>query len=102
MTAPPTETLLAALATVNDPEIRKPVTELGMVKAVAADESGHVVLDLYLTVAGLPAEGHPAQRHNSRAHEGPGVTGVTGAPRRHERRAARRPEDQAARWGRRA
>ena len=30
MTAPTTETLLAALATVNDPEIRKPITELAV------------------------------------------------------------------------
>ena len=53
--APPTQdALLAALATVNDPEIRKPVTELGMVKSVAVDDSGHVALELYLTVAGCP------------------------------------------------
>ncbi len=53
--APPTQdALLAALATVNDPEIRKPVTELGMVKSVTVDESGHVALEIYLTVAGCP------------------------------------------------
>ena len=53
--APPTQdALLSALATVNDPEIRKPVTELGMVKSVTVDESGHVALELYLTVAGCP------------------------------------------------
>jgi ATP-binding protein involved in chromosome partitioning len=43
----------AALATVNDPEIRRPVTELDMVKAVQAD-GGIVRVDLYLTVAGCP------------------------------------------------
>ncbi len=53
--APPTQdALLAALAAVNDPEIRKPVTELGMVKSVSVDESGHVALEIYLTVAGCP------------------------------------------------
>ncbi len=43
----------AALATVNDPEIRRPVTELGMVKDVQAD-GGIVRVDLFLTVAGCP------------------------------------------------
>lgn len=54
MPAPSQDTLLAALATVNDPEIHKPVTELGMVKSVAVDDAGHVTLQLYLTVAGCP------------------------------------------------
>jgi ATP-binding protein involved in chromosome partitioning len=43
----------AALATVNDPEIRRPVTELGMVKSVQAD-GGIVRVDIFLTVAGCP------------------------------------------------
>ncbi|HRW17612.1 MAG TPA: Mrp/NBP35 family ATP-binding protein [Dermatophilaceae bacterium] len=51
---PTQDALLSALATVNDPEIRKPVTELGMVKSVTCDETGHVQLELYLTVAGCP------------------------------------------------
>ena len=44
----------AALATVNDPEIHRPITDLGMVKSVAADESGRVTVEVYLTVAGCP------------------------------------------------
>ena len=51
MSAPTREAMLAALATVNDPEIRKPLTELGMVKSVVADDAGHVLLELWLTVA---------------------------------------------------
>jgi ATP-binding protein involved in chromosome partitioning len=51
---PTQDALLAALATVNDPEIRRPVTELGMVKSVAIDDAGHVALELFLTVAGCP------------------------------------------------
>ena len=43
----------AALATVNDPEIRRPVTDLGMVKSVQAD-GGIVRVDIFLTVAGCP------------------------------------------------
>ena len=51
---PTQDALLAALAAVNDPEIRRPVTELGMVKSVAIDDAGHVALELFLTVAGCP------------------------------------------------
>jgi ATP-binding protein involved in chromosome partitioning len=44
----------AALATVNDPEIHQPITTLGMVKSVDADDSGRVAVEVYLTVAGCP------------------------------------------------
>ena len=40
MPAPSIDAINAALATVNDPEINRPVTELGMVKSVAADADG--------------------------------------------------------------
>jgi ATP-binding protein involved in chromosome partitioning len=53
MSTPVLEAIQAALSTVNDPEIRKPVTELGMVKAVDVD-GGAVRVDLWLTVAGCP------------------------------------------------
>ena len=43
----------AALAKVDDPEIRRPVTELDMVKDVQVD-GGIVRVDLYLTVPGCP------------------------------------------------
>ena len=43
----------AALATVEDPEIHRPITELGMVKSVVvADGVAHV--GVFLTVAGCP------------------------------------------------
>ena len=41
MPVPSQDALLAALSTVIDPEIRKPVTELGMVESVGVDDSGH-------------------------------------------------------------
>ncbi len=46
MSAPTQDALLTALATVNDPEIRKPITDLGMVKGVAVDEGGHATLEI--------------------------------------------------------
>ncbi len=76
MSAPTREAMLAALATVNDPEIRKPLTELGMVKSVVADDAGHVLLELWLTVAGCPLK-DTLRRDTTAALMGvPGVTGV--------------------------
>ncbi|GAA2420292.1 Mrp/NBP35 family ATP-binding protein [Actinomadura vinacea] len=49
-----TEQVTEALATVNDPEIRKPITELDMVKSVDIAADGAVRVGLYLTVAGCP------------------------------------------------
>jgi ATP-binding protein involved in chromosome partitioning len=43
----------AALATVDDPEIHKPITDLGMVKSVAV-AGGIAQVGVYLTVAGCP------------------------------------------------
>ncbi len=54
-TAPPTaDQVTSALAGVNDPEIRKPITELGMVKNIDIAPDGTVRVDVYLTVAGCP------------------------------------------------
>ena len=49
-----TEDLLrSALSKVNDPELRKPITELGMVEALTID--GEVAsIRILLTIAGCP------------------------------------------------
>ncbi|WP_283135583.1 Mrp/NBP35 family ATP-binding protein [Rhizohabitans arisaemae] len=52
--APTPAQVTAALATVNDPEIRRPITELDMVKGVEISAAGDVRVDIYLTVAGCP------------------------------------------------
>lgn len=44
----------AALDTVLDPEIRKPITDLGMVEDVQVDPLGRVKVKILLTVAGCP------------------------------------------------
>jgi ATP-binding protein involved in chromosome partitioning len=44
----------AALAGVDDPEIHRPITELGMVKGVAVSPEGVAAVGVYLTVAGCP------------------------------------------------
>jgi ATP-binding protein involved in chromosome partitioning len=57
MSAPATTregAILAALAGVHDPEIRRPITELRMVESVAVDDAGTATIDVLLTVAGCP------------------------------------------------
>ena len=54
MPVPSHDTLFAALSKVIDPEIRKPVTELGMVESVEVDESGLASVTILLTVSGCP------------------------------------------------
>src|SRR5262245_42522489 len=44
----------AALATVDDPEIRRPITDLGMVRSVDISDDGAAVIGILLTVAGCP------------------------------------------------
>ena len=57
MSAPATtreSAILAALAGVQDPEIRRPITDLGMVKSVTVDEDGTATIAILLTVVGCP------------------------------------------------
>lgn len=44
----------SALARVQDPEIRKPITDLGMVKSVDIRDDSSVDIEVYLTTAGCP------------------------------------------------
>ncbi len=54
MTSPAIERVQAALARVNDPEIKRPITELGMVENIDIDDTGLVAVKVLLTVAGCP------------------------------------------------
>lgn len=47
------DAVYSALSRVDDPEIGRPITELGMVKSVAID-GNDVAVELYLTIAGCP------------------------------------------------
>ena len=53
-TPPSVEQVHAALERVQDPEIRRPITELDMVKSVAVAPDGTVDVAIYLTVAACP------------------------------------------------
>ncbi|MFF4619630.1 Mrp/NBP35 family ATP-binding protein [Nonomuraea jabiensis] len=52
--APTQEQVTAALATVIDPEIRRPITDLDMVKSIDIAPDGVVRVGIFLTVAGCP------------------------------------------------
>jgi ATP-binding protein involved in chromosome partitioning len=54
MSAPTVEAVRAELGNVIDPEIRRPITELNMVRSVEVDEGGEVVVGVDLTTAGCP------------------------------------------------
>jgi ATP-binding protein involved in chromosome partitioning len=76
MPHPTRESLLAALATVNDPEIRKPITELGMVEDVLTTEDGQVLAKILLTVASCPLKEPLTKDVTSALSRVDGVTGV--------------------------
>lgn len=54
MSTPTQQQVMDALATVNDPEIKRPITELGMVDSVEVGADGSVAVRVLLTVAGCP------------------------------------------------
>jgi len=75
--SPPTaEQVTAALAGVNDPEIRRPITELGMVKSVDVGAGGKVRVEVYLTVAGCPLRDTITKDVTAAVAAVPGVAGV--------------------------
>ena len=73
---PNLEALNAALATVNDPEIHRPITELGMLKSVEADDQGVVKVGVYLTVSGCPMRDTITDRVTAAVSTVAGVTKV--------------------------
>jgi ATP-binding protein involved in chromosome partitioning len=70
------EQVTAALATVNDPEIRRPITELDMVKSVDIQPDGTVLVSIYLTVAGCPLRDKITKDVTAAVSKLPGVTSV--------------------------
>ncbi|MCZ4120075.1 Mrp/NBP35 family ATP-binding protein [Streptomyces sp. H39-S7] len=75
--APTADAVRAALATVNDPEIHKPITDLGMVKSVDIADDGTVKVAVYLTVSGCPMRETITTNVTTAVEGVPGVTGVT-------------------------
>jgi ATP-binding protein involved in chromosome partitioning len=73
---PTNEQVTTALAGVNDPEIGRPITDLGMVKSIAVGAGGRVDVGIYLTVAGCPMRETITTRVTNAVAALPGVTSV--------------------------
>lgn len=71
------EAVRAALATVTDPEIRRPITDLGMLDDVAVAADGSVAVRVLLTVSGCPMRDELTTRVTDAVSRVPGVTTVT-------------------------
>ncbi|HTX26574.1 MAG TPA: Mrp/NBP35 family ATP-binding protein [Streptosporangiaceae bacterium] len=81
MTSPPvlpptTDQVTRALDSVLDPEIRKPITELGMVKDVGVSVDGAVRVVVWLTVAGCPLRDTITREVTAAVGKLPGVSTV--------------------------
>ena len=74
--APTIEQVTQALAGVNDPEIHRPITELGMVKQVDVSSDGTVLVQVWLTVAGCPLRDTITKDVTAAVSKLGGVTGV--------------------------
>lgn len=77
MADPSLDAIHAALATVNDPEINRPITELGMVKGVDIKRGGKVKVGVFLTVAGCPMRTTITERVTAAVLSVPHVTDVS-------------------------
>ena len=70
------DALTAALATVEDPEIRRPITEIGMVKSAMVDADGTARIAIYLTISGCPMKDTLTSRVTEAVSRVDGVTSV--------------------------
>ncbi|PKQ25584.1 MAG: sodium:proton antiporter [Actinobacteria bacterium HGW-Actinobacteria-4] len=74
---PLVESVQAALATVIDPEIRRPITEIGMVRSVAVSDAGVATIGIDLTTAGCPMKARITSDVEEAAKRVAGVTEVS-------------------------
>ena len=75
-TAPALDAIQTALATVSDPEIHRPITDLGMVKSVDVGDGGAVEIGIYLTTQGCPLKDRITRDVTAAVEKVPGVTSV--------------------------
>ncbi|MBF6150366.1 Mrp/NBP35 family ATP-binding protein [Nocardia nova] len=66
-----------ALSAVEDPEIHRPITDLGMVERIAVNDDGAVVLAVLLTVAGCPMRERIERDVRAAVQAVPGVRSLT-------------------------
>jgi ATP-binding protein involved in chromosome partitioning len=65
-----------ALGKVIDPELRRPITELGMVKSVDVEPDGGVHVAIYLTIAACPKKTEISERVTKAVADVPGTGAV--------------------------
>jgi ATP-binding protein involved in chromosome partitioning len=73
---PTPEQVATALSAVNDPEIHRPITDLGMVKSIEITPGGVVVVGVFLTVSGCPLRDTITRDVTAAVSKLPGVTAV--------------------------
>ncbi|AKS33013.1 Mrp/NBP35 family ATP-binding protein [Mycolicibacterium goodii] len=66
----------AALAKVIDPELRRPITELGMVKSISIEPDHSVHVEIYLTTAACPKKNEIADLVSAAVTDVPGTGAV--------------------------
>ena len=71
-----TAAVRAALAGVKDPEIRRPITDLGMVDSIDVSDNGIVELTVLLTIAACPLRDKLTEDVTAAVRAVPGVTEV--------------------------
>ncbi|MFT4200020.1 Mrp/NBP35 family ATP-binding protein [Gordonia sp. (in: high G+C Gram-positive bacteria)] len=76
-TAPSESAIRAALSKVDDPEIGKPITELGMVKSITVGDDGAVDVVVYLTTSGCPMRTEISDRVSAAVADVPGAGAIT-------------------------
>jgi ATP-binding protein involved in chromosome partitioning len=72
-----TARIRASLATVVDPELRRPITELGMVKSIDVGPDHDVHVGIYLTIAGCPMKSEITDRVTRAVADVPDTGAVT-------------------------
>ncbi len=73
---PTPEQVASALTAVQDPEIHRPITELGMVKSIEVTPGGVVTVGVWLTVTGCPLRETIIRDVTAAVGKLPGVTAV--------------------------
>jgi ATP-binding protein involved in chromosome partitioning len=75
-TSPSAEQVTKALDGVQDPEIHRPITDLGMVKGIDIARDGTVLVEVWLTVAGCPLRETITRDVTGAVSKLPGVSAV--------------------------
>ncbi|UVO11156.1 Mrp/NBP35 family ATP-binding protein [Mycobacterium sp. SVM_VP21] len=67
------DAIYAALGTVLDPDIRRPITDLGMVKSIEIADDRSVHVTIYLTIAGCPMKAEITNNVTTAINDVPGT-----------------------------